>query len=108
MAMLREDLFQAFLIAARSANLAVLSGMCQLALSLYVYLGRHLLLQLEVFITSVLLRLAEGKGATKIEQQEAALEVLGAWGPTAETNRMLSILFGTQIRASGQMGLTSS
>ncbi len=32
--------------------------------------------QLEAFIETVLLKLAEGKGITRIEQQEAALEVL--------------------------------
>ncbi len=32
-------------------------------------------LQLEAFIETVLLKLAEGKGITRIEQQEAALEV---------------------------------
>ena len=31
--------------------------------------------QLEAFIETVLLKLAEGKGITRIEQQEAALEV---------------------------------
>ena len=45
MAILREDLFVAFFSAARSPNLACLSGVCQVALSLYAHLGRHLLLQ---------------------------------------------------------------
>lgn len=47
-----------------------------MALTLYCYLGKHLLLQLETFITHIVLKLAEGKGIVKIEQQEAALEVL--------------------------------
>lgn len=42
---------------------------------MYVHLGRRLLLQLEAFITSVVLRLAEGKGVLGVEHQEAALEV---------------------------------
>jgi hypothetical protein len=46
-------------------------------LTLYCYLGQHLLLQLETFITNIVLKLAEGKGIVKIEQQEAALEVAG-------------------------------
>ena len=45
MAILREDLFIAFFTAARSANLATLSNVCQVALSLYAHLGGHLLLQ---------------------------------------------------------------
>ena len=34
-------------------------------------------MQLEAFIETVLLKLAEGKGIIRIEQQEAALEVRG-------------------------------
>lgn len=45
MAILREDLFVAFFSAARSPNLACLSGVCQVAFSLYAHLGSHLLLQ---------------------------------------------------------------
>ncbi len=45
MAILREDLFVAFFTAARSSNLATLSNVCQVALSLYAHLGSHLLLQ---------------------------------------------------------------
>ena len=45
MAILREDLFVAFFTAARSPNLATLSNVCQVALSLYAHLGSHLLLQ---------------------------------------------------------------
>ena len=49
--------------------------MAQVALTLYCHLGKHLLLQLEAFVAHILLKLAEGKGIVKIEQQEAALEV---------------------------------
>ncbi len=49
----------------------------QVVLTLYCHLGRHMLLQLETFISHILLKLAEGKGIVKIEQQEAALEVGG-------------------------------
>ena len=75
MAVLREDLLPALIQAARGHNLASLSRVCQVALLLYVYLGKHMLLQLEAFITLVLLRLAEGKGTAVVDQQEAALEV---------------------------------
>ena len=75
MVVLREDLLPALIQAARGPNLASLSRVCQVALLLYVYLGRHMLLQLEAFITLVLLRLAEGKGTAVVDQQEAALEV---------------------------------
>ena len=51
MAILREDLFVAFFSAARSPNLACLSGVCQVALSLYAHLGSHLLLQVGTHVT---------------------------------------------------------
>ena len=49
MAILREDLFVAFFSAARSPNLACLSGVCQVALTLYAHLGSHLLLQVRTY-----------------------------------------------------------
>jgi len=73
MEILQTDLLQAMHRAARSSNLAALAGSCSVSLSLYVHLGRRMLLQLEAFIETVLLRIAEGKGCT-YEQQEAALE----------------------------------
>ena len=54
MAILREDLFVAFFSAARSPNLACLSGVCQVALSLYAHLGSHLLLQVSTHLVPVL------------------------------------------------------
>ena len=46
----------------------------QVALSLYVHLGKHLLLQVEAFVSLLLARLADGRnGATEL--QEVALEV---------------------------------
>ncbi|KAK9828895.1 hypothetical protein WJX72_002652 [[Myrmecia] bisecta] len=75
MTALREELCPALFRAART-GLAGLSGVAQVALSLYVHLGRHLLLQLEAIVDLLLLRLAEGKGTQHIEQQEAALEGL--------------------------------
>ena len=47
----------------------------QAALSLYLYLGNSILLQLESFLWKLLLPLAEGKGAHSMGRQEAALEV---------------------------------
>lgn len=54
MAILREDLFVAFFSAARSPNLACLSGVCQVALSLYAHLGSHLLLQVSTHLMLIL------------------------------------------------------
>lgn len=59
----------------RALQLGV-AGMPQVALSLYVYLGQHLLLQLEAFVSLLLSRLADQRsGAQTSELQEAALEV---------------------------------
>ncbi|KAL0041048.1 hypothetical protein WJX77_003321 [Trebouxia sp. C0004] len=76
MALIREDLFQAVLHLAKTSNLACLSGVCQVALQLYVHLGKQLLLQLEAYLNLVLLRVAEGKGPGGSDLQEAALEGL--------------------------------
>lgn len=45
-----------------------------MAVALYVHLGRRMLLQVEALIGLLLLPLAEGKGVTVVEQQQAALE----------------------------------
>lgn len=48
----------------------------QVALSLYVHLGKHLLLQLEAFVSLLLARLGDARGgAHATELQEVALEV---------------------------------
>lgn len=75
MALLREEVWRALLAAGRSHNLAALSGASQVALSLYVHLGRALLLQLEAFLDLTLLQTAGGRSAPRVEHQEAALEV---------------------------------
>ena len=46
----------------------------QVALSLYMHLGRHLLLQLESFVNLLLVRLADGRNSAT-ELHEVALEV---------------------------------
>lgn len=80
MTLIREDLFQAILQLGKTSNLACLSGVTQVALGLYVHLGKHLLLQLEAYLNLVLLRVAEGKGGGAgggvPDHQEAALEVM--------------------------------
>lgn len=76
--LLQQDLVKAMFSAAKQPSLACLSGVCQVAVALYVHLGRRLLLQLEALIGLLLLPLAEGKGVAVVEQQQAALEVGGA------------------------------
>ena len=86
MSLIREDLFQAILHLAKTSNLACLSGVCQVALQLYVHLGKQLLLQLEAYLNLVLLRVAEGKGSGGLDLQEAALEVMLQVTPPASSS----------------------
>lgn len=101
MSLIREDLFQAILHLAKTSNLACLSGVCQVALQLYVHLGKQLLLQLEAYLNLVLLRVAEGKGPGGSDLQEAALEVMLQVTPPASSSVALrlqlffSLLFHT-------------
>ncbi|CAL8465729.1 g5265 [Coccomyxa elongata] len=74
--LLRQDVWGAIALAACRPNLATLSQACQVALSLYVHLGRRVLLQVESFLGRLLLPLAEGKAALGIARQEAALEAI--------------------------------
>lgn len=75
MVLLREDLWQALFQAVKTMQLGALSGAGQIALSLWLHLGSHLLLQLEAFLQAILLRLAQGSRAAASQHQEAALEV---------------------------------
>jgi hypothetical protein len=61
--------------AAKSPSLATLAGITQVALALHCALGRRLLLQVEALLGQLLLPVAEGKGQTPVELQQAALEV---------------------------------
>lgn len=74
-ALLRQDLVKALFSAARGASLSCLSGICQVALALYAYLNRYLLLQLEALLSLLLLPMAEGRGTNgSVEAQQIALE----------------------------------
>ena len=86
MTLIREDLFQAIFHLAKTTNLACLSGVTQVALGLYVHLGKQLLLQLEAYLNLVLLRVAEGKGPGGSDHQEAALEVMLQVTPPASSS----------------------
>ena len=72
--LLRQDLLQSMFAAAREGSLACLAGICQVALALYTYLSRHMLLQLEALLSLLLLPMAEGRGVSSVEAQQVALE----------------------------------
>ena len=103
MLLIREDLFQAIFHLAKTTNLACLSGVTQVALGLYVHLGKQLLLQLEAYLNLVLLRVAEGKGPGGSDHQEAALEVMLQVTPPASS----SLLFQSCV-PSGHVLLSDS
>ena len=73
-ALARQDLVKALFSAAKGASLACLAGICQVALALYVYLNRHMLLQVEALLGLLLLPMAEGRGTSSVEAQQVALE----------------------------------
>lgn len=80
-----------------------------MALSLYIHLGKRMLLQLEAYIEHVLLRIAEGKGCT-YEHQEAALEVgVASKAAAGEPQHKLTQLGNLSVRASspGHPGFVS-
>ncbi|KAK9841755.1 hypothetical protein WJX81_000904 [Elliptochloris bilobata] len=76
LALLREDAWAALAAAARTGGLPALAGACQAALALYCSLGSAVLLQVDAFLTMVVLPVAEGRTATGTAHQEAALEGL--------------------------------
>ena len=55
-------------------SVAVINAFSQIVLSIYAFLGSVSVAQIEVVLERVLMRLAEGKGVSTVEQKEAALE----------------------------------
>ncbi|MEW5304445.1 MAG: hypothetical protein WDW36_007055 [Sanguina aurantia] len=55
---------------------SVINGFCQVLLAIYKFMGSISMGQIELVLERVLLKLADGKGVTSVEQQEAALEGL--------------------------------
>jgi golgi-specific brefeldin A-resistance guanine nucleotide exchange factor 1 len=75
MAVLQEELVRAMFAAASAPGLACLTGVCRVALSLYVFLGELMLLQVEALLGLLLLPMAEGKATPTVAHQQVALEV---------------------------------
>lgn len=59
--LLQQDLVRAMFAAARHPSLPTLTGVCEVALGLYVHLGPAMLLQVEALLGLLLLPLAEGR-----------------------------------------------
>ena len=75
LALLRQDLAKALTQVAESRSPAVLSAACGLMVTLYIRFRPLLRVQLELWLSYVLLPLAEG--GSGFEQQRAALEAVG-------------------------------
>ncbi|KAF5842997.1 hypothetical protein DUNSADRAFT_3125 [Dunaliella salina] len=55
-------------------SISIISGFCQIMLAIYTFIGTISIGQIELVLEKVLLKLADGKGVSSLEQQEAALE----------------------------------
>lgn len=75
-ALLREDLSRALIAVADFGSPSVISSACGLIVTIYMRFRPVLKIQLELWLTFVILPLAEGGSATPFEVQRAALEAL--------------------------------
>ncbi|PIN03359.1 Pattern-formation protein/guanine nucleotide exchange factor [Handroanthus impetiginosus] len=76
LALIQEDLFYNLMQFGLSMSPLILSTVCSIVLNLYHHLRTKLKLQLEAFISSVLLRIAQSKHGASYQQQEVAMEAL--------------------------------
>ncbi|KAL8471632.1 hypothetical protein ACS0TY_029041 [Phlomoides rotata] len=76
LALIQEELFYNLMQFGLSMSPLILSTVCSIVLNLYHHLRTKLKLQLEVFTTNVLLRIAQSKHGASYQQQEVAMEAL--------------------------------
>lgn len=76
LALMQEELFYNLIQFGLSMSPLILSTVCSIVLNLYHHLRTKLKLQLEAFISSVLLRTAQSKYGASYQQQEVAMEAL--------------------------------
>ncbi|WOG94114.1 hypothetical protein DCAR_0313407 [Daucus carota subsp. sativus] len=74
--LIQDDLFFNLTRFGLSTSPLILSVVCSIVLNLYHHLRIKLKLQLEAFISSVLLRIAKSKYGASYQQQEVAMETL--------------------------------
>ncbi|KAK4393141.1 ARF guanine-nucleotide exchange factor GNOM [Sesamum angolense] len=75
-ALIQEELFYNLMQFGLSMSPLILSTVCSIVLNLYHHLRTKLKLQLEAFISNVLLRIAQSKYGASYQQQEVAMEAL--------------------------------
>ncbi|KAL3624155.1 hypothetical protein CASFOL_032971 [Castilleja foliolosa] len=76
LALIQEELFYNLMQFGLSMSPLILSTVCSIVLNLYHHLRTKLKLQLEAFISSVLLRIAQSKHGASYQLQEVAMEAL--------------------------------
>ncbi|KAH6830387.1 sec7 domain-containing protein [Perilla frutescens var. hirtella] len=76
LALIQEELFYNLMQFGLSMSPLILSTVCSIVLNLYHHLRTKLKLQLEAFISNVLLRIAQSKHGASYQQQEVAMEAL--------------------------------
>ncbi|KAF6154504.1 hypothetical protein GIB67_028396 [Kingdonia uniflora] len=76
LSLIQDELFRNLMQFGLSMSSLLLSMVCSIVLNLYHHLRMELKLQLEVFISCVVLRLAQSRHGASYKQQEVAMEAL--------------------------------
>ncbi|KAL1308132.1 hypothetical protein HN51_050068 [Arachis hypogaea] len=76
LSLIQDELFHNLMEAGLSMSPLVVSMVCSIVLNLYHHLRTEIKLQLEAFISCVILRLAQSKYGASYQQQEVAMEAL--------------------------------
>lgn len=76
LAIVQDELFHNLMQFGLSMSPLILSTVCSIVLNLYHHLRTELKVQLEAFLSCVLLRLAQSKHGSSYQQQEVAMEAL--------------------------------
>lgn len=76
LSLIQDELFYNLMQFGLSMSPLILSTVCSIVLNLYHYLRTKLKLQLEAFISCVLLRILQSKYGASYQQQEVAMEAL--------------------------------
>ncbi|KAJ8563056.1 hypothetical protein K7X08_031508 [Anisodus acutangulus] len=74
LSLVQDELFQNLMIFGLSMSSVILSTVCSIVLNLYQHLRTELKLQLEAFLSCVVLRLAQSCYGASYQQQEVAME----------------------------------
>ncbi|OIT05610.1 PREDICTED: ARF guanine-nucleotide exchange factor GNOM-like [Nicotiana attenuata] len=74
--LVQDELFQNLMVFGLSTSPVILSTVCSIVLNLYQHLRTELKLQLEAFLSCVVLRLAQSRYGASYQQQEVAMEAL--------------------------------